>query len=307
MIPTVEQVKARAAFLLGDIAQRKFVDAKITPAFEMAYEELVSEMVKHQLPQRERVVVHPLIAGTTTLTPATAGISNFGELIRLRERPYGTSEEFVDVDPVDWLRQRTSQDRLAEFVWRGDTFYFTASSRAIDLEIAYSDSGSPPVSGTVGIDGSLNVLAALTASYAADPEGMWEVSAKQMKTAVGNDGTGGFMHTLLKAQVRALQSRPLQRGAFTTKGRMRLPMGAWGAGPAEGGGGLGVPINAVITGTIDGANDTFTLPAAPLRLHLYLNGVLLNESLGYSIAGATITMNPGYIPAVGDTLRAETW
>jgi hypothetical protein len=74
-----------------------------------------------------------------------------------------------------------------------------------------------------------------------------------------------------------------------------------------GGGDVGAPTNAAITGTIDGTNDTFTLPSTYLRVLLYRNGALLNENVAYTISGATITFLPGYIPQTGDTLRAEVW
>lgn len=63
-----------------------------------------------------------------------------------------------------------------------------------------------------------------------------------------------------------------------------------------------------LTGTIDGSNDIFTLANAPnpvSSLHLYKNGTLLRNNVGYTIVGNTITFNFDYIPQVGDIVWAE--
>lgn len=62
------------------------------------------------------------------------------------------------------------------------------------------------------------------------------------------------------------------------------------------------------SGTIDGANTTFTLANAPspaASLHLYLNGVLQLAGTHFTLSGATITFLAGFIPQVGDVLRAS--
>lgn len=74
---------------------------------------------------------------------------------------------------------------------------------------------------------------------------------------------------------------------------------------------------ATISGEVNGTNTLFTLPVAPTRLQLYLNGdFLLDEAFGLSTwdfswtpAGlgtqtATITFNPLAVPQIGDTLIA---
>jgi hypothetical protein len=65
--------------------------------------------------------------------------------------------------------------------------------------------------------------------------------------------------------------------------------------------------NELPTGTINGANATFTLAAAPLtgKQAVYLNGVRLNPGAGndYTISGATITMLT--IPQTGDVVLAD--
>lgn len=79
--------------------------------------------------------------------------------------------------------------------------------------------------------------------------------------------------------------------------------------PWRGGGGSGggTPIGEVPSGTIDGANDTFTLSQTPISgtLILQKDGMTLKPSVGYTISDATITFQVGYIPQVDDEIYAN--
>jgi hypothetical protein len=57
-----------------------------------------------------------------------------------------------------------------------------------------------------------------------------------------------------------------------------------------------------LTGSINGTNTTFTIPAAPTSLELYRNGVLLKSTVDYTLSTTTITFLAGAIPQTGDTL-----
>lgn len=67
--------------------------------------------------------------------------------------------------------------------------------------------------------------------------------------------------------------------------------------------------NETPAGTIDGANDTFTLANTPVAgsEHLYKNGIRQKPggANDYTISGATITFNAGNIPQTGDSLLAD--
>lgn len=61
-------------------------------------------------------------------------------------------------------------------------------------------------------------------------------------------------------------------------------------------------------GAIDGLNRQFTLSAPPYpqaSLHLYRNGVLLRQGLGYTLSGNTISFTPESAPVPGDVLAAS--
>jgi hypothetical protein len=58
------------------------------------------------------------------------------------------------------------------------------------------------------------------------------------------------------------------------------------------------------SGTVDGANATFTLAATPSGdVLVYNNGVLQYVTVHYTISGAIITFESGAIPQTGDLLR----
>lgn len=309
MIPSVDEVLLLAAQLLGDPTQRKFNDAKLQPFFELAYEELTGEMARHHVRKQKRAVTYALPANTTSLTPLTASISNFGELIRMEERPYGSSELYTRVRPVDSLPQNTATDLLHWVEWSDDTWRFIGATQAIQLRITYWDSGAAPTSGSVGIDGSKNFLAYRTAANAGIPAGNVELAVEYDKQARGpyRDGGGGFIHALIQAMVVAEQKVQIQLPAYTAQPYNAVYLSTGLAAGSDGGTSVGAPTNTVITGTIDGANDTFTIPSSPLRMLLYRNGTLIDENTAYTLSGTTITFLPGYIPQTGDTLRAEVW
>ncbi len=61
------------------------------------------------------------------------------------------------------------------------------------------------------------------------------------------------------------------------------------------------------SGTINGTNATFSLantPSPATSLQLYLNGLLMSQSVDYTISGNTISFLTASIPQTGDLLRA---
>lgn len=309
MIPSVSEVLQQAAGLLGDPNMRKFTEAKLQPYFELAYEELTGEMARYFLTKQKRAVTCPLPIGTTSLTPADASISNMGEVIKVEERSYGSGDLYTLVHPRITLPQRDAIWKLYDYEWSNDTFNFVGATDNIDLKITYYDSGAAPTSGSVGIDGSKNFLAHRTAANAARPAGNVELAKLLDIDARGprQDGSGGFLHTLIGAMLTSEQKNQLQVPYYKAGGSITIG-GAFGMAVAEGGGGgVSAPTEVTPTGTIDGANDTFTLASIPLFMSLYMNGVLLTEGVGYTRTGATITMLSGYIPQIGWTLRAQVW
>lgn len=74
-------------------------------------------------------------------------------------------------------------------------------------------------------------------------------------------------------------------------------------GPA---GSSSVFTSEIPSGTIDGVNDTFTLSVAPVRLLVFVNGLLQQNGSLYDYVATltTITFNADAIPQTGDSLIA---
>lgn len=302
-IPTVEEIIDGIQDELGDPggAMGVFPDSVAMKGAQRAIRHLKGEMLKRQIPRQKYVVTYRLPAGTESLTPASAGINNFGELIRLEERLYGSTEHYNELDgPLDELPQRESGDSLNEFEWRSDTFWFTAANTDRDLKITYFESDSAPSSGSVGIDGSYNFLVAYGASVIAPWRGYEERGAVLRMEAVGRDGYSGYLYDLLAPMVRSLPSiqpspyeigRTLKRGRAVPYIAAPLPEGSLAA--------------VTISGTQDGVNATFTLSAAPAgTLALFKNGQKLKQGTAFTLSGNVVTFLPGYIPAADDILEA---
>jgi hypothetical protein len=227
MIPTVEQVIDRVAFLVGDTLKRKFKQEDIQLAFASAYEEIFDYLLQYQISTVELQTTYHLTAATVSRTPAEMSITNFGELVRLEERPYGSSEDYTDVHAVDELPQSDQDAALSVFKWRNDTFYFIGATRDIELKVTYNASaGDAPTTGTTGIDNSLNFLAYRAAAIVGPTKGLsqslcdrYDVEAR----GPNRDGGAGALHRLLQPMVRNQQKTPLQQPAYEAGGGTAAP------------------------------------------------------------------------------------
>jgi hypothetical protein len=98
-------------------------------------------MIKDQLPGVVSVVTFTVPALTTTLTPAGAGISNFGELIEIAERTPGTTESFVPMVELGTMTTTDPATTLGWFEWREESFQFYGADVTREVRIRYYDSG----------------------------------------------------------------------------------------------------------------------------------------------------------------------
>lgn len=94
MIPTMANCLDAARFYLGDdqtSGGEVFTNTLLTPAFNMAYRELFRAFQGIANPRVQRTAFYDLPAYTSFLSPATAGIADFGEIEVLEERGGVTS------------------------------------------------------------------------------------------------------------------------------------------------------------------------------------------------------------------------
>ena len=305
-ISTVDQVKTRFLALLDDPAGAIFSDAVYTEAFGEAREALNSGFLRMQIPLIEKIVTYTLPANTTALSPATALITDFGELVELEERRAGSSDDYVRIWEVDKLSQRTATDALGEFVWRLDQFQFIGATVAREVRIRYWDTGVVPASGSVVVDGAKTFLAKYAAGVAGPRKGH-EYAEKYFAQAVGQyypERIGGELFALLQPMVRSRQRVQVAPPPYSVIRRIhwRRPQQINVAAGCGSGGDMPLffrSSDGTITGDIDGVNDTFYLAAPCAEVEVYLNGVKLTKNVGYSHGTNVVTFLAGYVPVVG--------
>lgn len=82
------------------------------------------------------------------------------------------------------------------------------------------------------------------------------------------------------------------------------PAGATGAAGPQGPPGNGTPVRETPAGVVNGSNGVFTLSAVPVAGsdQVYLNGLLQEAGVDYSLSGAVVTFAETPLP--GDRVRA---
>jgi hypothetical protein len=307
-IPTVEEIITEIQDLLGDPSGRVITSAVALKGVQRGYRRLRQALLNRQIKYVQKEAVCVLSANTTSLTPATAGITDFGELVRLEERTSGTSDNYSEVNATERLPQRTAAAALYEYEWREDKWYFVGATTARQLKITYLDNAEPPSSGSVGIDGSFAFLSLYGGSVAGRTKQYDDEADRLMIQAVGSKlddapKESGELLRLCMAMVRNLQKTPIQPkpyGVGRTYKQSRS--GVYVAAPIP----EGSMIAITVTGLQDGENTVFTLTPTPAStVTIYRNGIVLKEGVGYTRVGNIVTFAADQIPASTDLLWAN--
>lgn len=331
MYPTRGQILSLWQTLLDDPNGRVFNDIQpsngnpslFQQSFQQAYNALYSACLNYEIPRITDIISGIAVPpGTTQLTPAQMGIQDFGQYEYLTERLYGSQNKYLDLTALDRLPQRAQTDRLKEFVWRNDTFYFVGATSLIDLKIEYETTGEAPTSNTATllIDSCDNFLAWFAAGVAGPLKGRDELGVKYMLMAVGPKydwgQIGGELYRLIQPKVRQRQKVQIAHKPYTAQRRLmvRMPVPYVAAQQGTtGGGAQNVPIQfsttaGNIVGAIDGVNAVFWLSAGGVTyLSVYLNGVLQTAGTDYNSVNNQITFTPANIPTIGSIITAEAF
>lgn len=217
-IPTVEEAANRAAFHLGDMPQKRYNSAILQVAVGAAWEELTAHMLLCGVKTIQLTALYTLPASTSTLLPATAGIANFGELVRLWEKASGDTF-YYPMTMVDVLPQvQSSTGRLLWFTWAGEQFGFNPANAAVNLKIEYLGSGKAPDTGSLGIDGCLTIVGKLAAANAGPTLGEFELAASLRNDVYGDNDPRSpkHMHNFIQPMLRTQQRLGHQVQAYGT-------------------------------------------------------------------------------------------
>lgn len=294
-------------------------------AFGEAYDAMFQAFLVGQVPRIKQILIigvggtgSPFVAGTTSLTPASVGITDFADYVELRERLSGSTELWRRLESREQLTQRVQTDRLLEFVWREDTFYFIGATTNRDLELTYETSGTAPTSDStsIGVDGCLTFLANYAAGVAGQRKGYDEIAQRCWNLAVGsryNDGIlGGELFRITQARVRSEQKTQIAPRPFTTVRRgwpmwrapyiaAQQPQGT-GMAPSQ-----FTTADGTITPTPNGSTTQFFLAYPVSTVAVYLNGDLMTKGVDYTAGANVVTFLPGQVPQSGDLVTVEGW
>ncbi len=297
-----------------------FTDAILLPAIGEAVDALWGAFVFFEIPKSKVVTTYTLSVGVTSVTPATMGIADFGELIQLQERLSGSNDFYVNVVECDSLPQRPQVDILGVFEWRGDAFYFIGSTAPRQLQVSYfSTTGQPAAldSTSTGVDGALTFLTKYAAGIVGPRKGYDEMAAMYMKQAVGpryDEGLiGGELFRLCQPMVRSRQRVQVAPKPYSAIRRRRMPnRQVYIAANSPAGGAVGAPAQfstetGTITGTIDGSNATFYLLYPVTTANIYRNGVLMTQTTDVTFGANQMVFQSGQIPQPGDVISAQGW
>jgi len=215
--PTIAEVNTLVCQLLGDPLAEVFDAATQQPFIGMAYREFWDLMMQWDLQKVNRTAYYTLPAGTASVTPATMGISDWGEPEDIWERG-GSNEPWSHMMSVDFISDLTPRQVLGQWAYENDTLSFTPSTSARQLKIAYIASGACPTSGPIGIDNSLSFLATRAASHLAARNGNAAEGSRLKGEALGPnmeaDGSGGLLRSLVLPMLKEKQNRPKRPGRF---------------------------------------------------------------------------------------------
>jgi len=214
---TISEINGLVAQLLGDPDMEVFTAPVQLPFIGMAYREFWDLMMQWDLQKVNRTATYTLPANTTSITPATMGITDWGEPEDLWERG-SSAEPWAHMRSVDYLPDPTPRSVLGVWAYEGDTLLFVPSTSIRYLKINYIASGACPTSGPVGIDNSLSFLAVRTASYLAgrnmQPGEADRLKREALGPAMEADGSGGLLRSLIYPMLREKQNRPKRPGRF---------------------------------------------------------------------------------------------
>jgi hypothetical protein len=314
--PTVAQIKSRFLAHLSDPNGQVFTDALFYEALGEAYDALFSAFLNSQCPRIQIVSTTTVNAGDLSFVPSSVW-SDFADFDLLEERTLGSSDLYRELQQCDQLPQRGQLDRLLDFTWRFDTFWFIGATTSRDLRVTYESSGQAPTSptATINVDGSLTFLARGAVAAIGQVKGYDELAALSRSIAYGpkyDQGIiGGELFRLVNPRVREMQHVQVAPRPFTLSRRStsrRIPYVA----AQSIGGGMGAPAQfsysaGSITGTMDGTNAAFYLAYPVSGVVVELNGITLTPTSQYVFGANVVTFIDPYIPQPGNEILVQGW
>lgn len=206
MAITAGEVMDRAAVLLNDKDKTLWTYTVLLPYLQQAWDELLVKLENnHVKVTRELSSIITVAAGATSATLP----SNLVQIIDVKERTQGSSENFTDMEETEWpLLNYTPAAQFTYYCVAGETLQFPAATTNREVRLRYVKSLSNITSDAslVNLINSKPYLALKTAAIAADLSGRAPEVAKSLEARAAI-----ALHELIAVKVGGLQSIPVRR------------------------------------------------------------------------------------------------
>lgn len=118
-----------------------------------------------------------------------------------------STEKFTELRSVEDLSQVDLRDHLYEYNYEGGVFRFTGATDERQLKIEYKSNGTPPSSGSIGINNAGNFLKARTAALAALANGATSVASDLNELCFGVPAKqiSGYLDDVIRPAVLSMQ------------------------------------------------------------------------------------------------------
>ncbi len=213
---TAQEAIDSARVYLNDVNAQMWTDAKLFPRLKEAYRDLLIELWLQGIPViREKTSVPITVnIGATTLTlPA-----DLLEPIKLKERPFGSSETFVPMEEKDFEPDFIASDTLRYWAWREEGIDLVGATTKREVLLFYWKTLTIPtvVGSTLGFIYAEIYLGPKTAAYAAGSVGNPTLAQEANALAESK------LNKIIRANIKGQQSLPTRRIPYRRSRRTRV-------------------------------------------------------------------------------------
>ena len=213
------------AALMNDVAKESYTHAATLPYLNMAVDELLEELMRHNVPVTDQTAAYiTVIAGVTKITPVESidlphYPSDLYEIRDLSERLAGTSDPFVSMKRQIFLNVRTPSMSLIDYSWTGQEIHLIGAVSDRELKLDYVRQLIQNIltpDDEIGVVGAKSYLAYKAASFCAK-----YVAENPERATLLQTDADGCMDNILGIAAKAGQNIVTRRKPFRSGWKSR--------------------------------------------------------------------------------------
>lgn len=215
---------------LNDVNSQIWTDAVLLPYLKEAHRNLMLVLwlngipvIKERTTTLSNVPVNTTVIGFSTVPALPADLI---EPIELKERAYGSSEQWIPMEERSWESDAVVQDAsLNAWTWRKEALNFlgATSARAILLKYWKSLAILTSSGDALGFLFAEAFLGPQTAGYAANAVGNETLAKELLWIRNVNAGiAGSSLDMIIKANIKGMQNLPARRIGYRRSVRPRI-------------------------------------------------------------------------------------